>query len=160
MEVTIRPLKIEDAYTSVIWRNDPCVFRYTGNTYKKEIFIENELDWIKKVIKNQDEYRCAIIADNTYVGNIYLTNITTEKALYHIFIGDKRFWGKGVAKKASLLLLDYAFNSLYLKKIILKVKKENERAYNLYQNLGFEVFENDKTWITMAITKEKYESAT
>lgn len=160
MEVTIRPLKIEDAYTSVNWRNDPCVFKYTGNIYKKEIFIEDELDWIKKVINNRDEYRCAIIADNNYVGNIYLTNITTENALYHIFIGDKRFWGKGVAKKASLLLLDYAFNTLYLKKIVLKVRKENERAYYLYQNLGFETIENDKTWITMVLTKEKYESAT
>ena len=32
MKVTIRPLVESDAYTSVKWRNDPEVFKYTGNT--------------------------------------------------------------------------------------------------------------------------------
>lgn len=34
MEVAIRPLREEDAYTSVKWRNDSEVFKFTGNTYK------------------------------------------------------------------------------------------------------------------------------
>ena len=43
MEVKIRPLQICDAYTSVKWRNDSEVFKYTGNVYHNEINIENEL---------------------------------------------------------------------------------------------------------------------
>lgn len=46
MKVSIRPLKIEDAYTSVKWRSDTEVFRYTGNTYDHIITIEDELAWI------------------------------------------------------------------------------------------------------------------
>lgn len=105
MKVTIRPLIEEDAYTSVKWRNDPEVFKYTGNTYKNEIKIENELEWIRKVTNNPLDYRCAILAEGVYVGNIYLTCIKGGKADYHIFIGDKSYWGKGVAKQASLLIL-------------------------------------------------------
>ena len=106
MNVTIRPLVEEDAYTSVNWRNDPEVFKFTGNTYKTQITIDNELEWIRKVIANTNDYRCGILADEVYVGNIYLTNIQEGKAHYHIFIGNKNFWGKGVAKRASVLRED------------------------------------------------------
>lgn len=64
MKVTIRPLVESDAYTSVKWRNDPEVFKYTGNTYKNEIKIENELEWIRKVTASPTDYRCAILADD------------------------------------------------------------------------------------------------
>ena len=52
MNVRIRPLKEQDAYTSVKWRNDPEVFKFTGNIYNHEITIDNELEWIRKVTAN------------------------------------------------------------------------------------------------------------
>lgn len=149
MNVTIRPLQEQDAYTSVKWRNDPEVFKYTGNTYKNEITLETELNWIRKVMVNKNEYRCAILADGVYVGNIYLTDITKESAHYHIFIGDKDYWGKGVAKKASGLILDYAFNAINLKKVCLRVKKQNKVAFALYKKLGFVEKKEDGEWLEM-----------
>lgn len=140
MEVTIRPLQEQDAYTSVKWRNDPEVFKYTGNTYSNEITIESELSWIRNVIANNEagtEYRCAIEADGVYVGNIYLTHLTTGIGHYHIFIGNKDYWGKGVAKKASLLILSDGINELGLQGIELSVRPENATALNLYLKLGF-----------------------
>ena len=152
MEIRIRPLVEEDAYTSVKWRNDPDVFKYTGNTYDHEITIESELDWIRRVMNNPNDYRCAIIADNTYVGNIYLTDIDGVSAHYHIFIGNKDYWGKGVAKEASKQIIDYAFGSLGLKRIILRVRKDNVRAIRLYHSLGFSITENDSKWNKMILT--------
>ena len=152
MEIRIRPLVEEDAYTSVKWRNDPDVFKYTGNTYDHEITIESELDWIRRVMNNPNDYRCAIIADNTYVGNIYLTEIDGVSAYYHIFIGNKDYWGRGVAKEASKQIIDYAFGSLGLKRIILRVRKDNVRAIRLYHSLGFSITENDSKWNTMILT--------
>ena len=69
MEVKIRPLQENDAYISVNWRNDSEVFKYTGNTYSQIITIEKELEWIKRVIKNENEYRCAIIVDGSSAYN-------------------------------------------------------------------------------------------
>lgn len=137
MQVTIRPLVEQDAYTSYHWRNDPEVFKYTGNTYSHEITLECELDWIRRVMANSNDYRCAIMADDRYVGNIYLTDIHDGIATYHIFIGDKNCWGKGVAKQASQLIIEYAFCQLHLHTIQLRVKRENVRAIRLYQSLGF-----------------------
>lgn len=153
MEVTIRPLKEEDAYTSVKWRNDPEVFKYTGNTYDHEITIENELEWIRKVISNENNYRCAILADGVYVGNIYLDDINTSQAHYHIFIGNRDYWGKGIAKKASKLIIEKGFKQHVVDSIILRVRKDNRSAYHLYKSLGFVEERIDECWLTMVLNK-------
>ena len=137
MNVRIRPLKEQDAYTSVKWRNDPEVFKFTGNIYNHEITIDNELEWIRKVTANPTDYRCPILVDAVYVENIYLTDLPEGTAHFHIFIGDKRYWGKGVAKRAPLLILEYAFNVLNIKEVLLRVRNVNTSAYNLYLRLGF-----------------------
>lgn len=141
MQVTIRPLQEKDAYASVVWRNDSEVFKYTGNTYSHEILLENEIEWIRKVISNPNDYRCAILADDIYVGNIYLTDICSNCAEYHIFIGNREYWGKGVAKAASSLIIEYGFNSLGLREIYLSVRKQNTSALMLYKSLGFHEYE-------------------
>ena len=153
MNVEIRPLQEQDAYTSVKWRNDSEVFKFTGNTYKNEITLETELNWIRKVITNENEYRCAILADDVYVGNIYLTDITDTSAHYHIFIGNKEYWGMGVAKEASKLILQYAFQILKLKNVLLRVKKQNTAAYRLYCKLGFVAENDDGEWVEMKVNK-------
>lgn len=158
MQVTIRPLEEQDAYVSVKWRNDPEVFKYTGNTYDHEITIESEINWIRKVIKNNEigkDYRCAILADGEYVGNIYLTDIDGLTANYHIFIGNKGYWGKGVAKQASVIIIEYAFVQLGLKYVELRVRKDNLLANRLYLKLGFNSISDDGKWLTMRITHNK-----
>ena len=153
MQVRIRPLQEQDAYTSVKWRNDPEVFKYTRNTYDYEIKIDTELEWIRRVISNPNEYRCAIFVDDRYVGNIYLTDICDGCATYHIFIGDKSYWGKGVAREASRQIIDYGFKIINLNRIVLEVRKQNERAIQLYQSLGFVIQTEDDEWIEMEIRK-------
>ena len=152
MNVRIRPLKEQDAYTSVKWRNDPEVFKFTGNIYNHEITIDNELEWIRKVTANPTDYRCAILVDEVYVGNLYLTDIKEGTAHFHIFIGDKSYWGKGVAKRASLLILEYAFNVLNIKEVLLRVRNVNTSAYNLYLRLGFKDVKVDGIWTLMKLS--------
>ena len=152
MNVRIRPLKEQDAYTSVKWRNDPEVFKFTGNIYNHEITIDNELEWIRKVTANPTDYRCATLVDEVYVGNIYLTDIKEGTAHFHIFIGDKSYWGKGVAKRASLLILEYAFNVLNIKEVLLRVRNVNTSAYNLYLRLGFKDVKVDGIWTLMKLS--------
>lgn len=156
MKVEIRPLRREDAYTSQKWRNDPEVFKFTGNTYSSYITIESELEWIEKVMANKDEYRCAIMADDEYVGNIYLTNIKDGKAVYHIFIGNKDYWGKGVAKQASERIIEYGFKHLQLDEIRLKVRDDNTLARRLYRKLGFIEKNNQYAWIVMVLNSKGY----
>lgn len=154
MKVSIRPLQISDANTSYKWRNDKEVFKYTGNTYDHEITLESELSWIKRVILNQDEYRCAIEVEGVYIGNIYLTDITSTNAQYHIFIGEKKYWGKGIAKQASTLLIKHAACNMGIKNIYLYVHVNNKAAIILYTKLGFIETSRDLNFIRMNLNTD------
>ena len=151
MEVNIRPLEEKDAYTSVEWRNTPEVWQYTGSSPDREITIKDELGWIKKVTEDKTGRRFAIIAEGVYVGNIYLTDIKNHQAEYHIFIGDKNYWGKGIARKASNQIIEYGKEVLGLKEIILKVNIDNTAAVKLYESLSFKEYGKNGKFIKMKL---------
>ena len=138
MKVDLRPLVEEDAYTSVKWRNIPEIWIHTTFSARHEITIEDELRWIRKVLADPTGLRFAIIADGEYVGNLYLTDMTHEKAEFHIFIGDLSVWGRGVAKEATNQAIEFGRN-LGLKRLELRVKKENKAAFSIYDKLGFKI---------------------
>ena len=158
MEVILRKLEESDAYTSVKWRNDPEVFKYTGNRYQNTITLENELEWIRKVINNSNECRCAILADQNYIGNIYLTNIDRieRKATFHIFIVEKDYWGKGIGRIATKRMLQIAFNELGLESVNLRVRNQNLRAVKIYENVGFKEIFKDDSFSYMEIKAKEY----
>jgi RimJ/RimL family protein N-acetyltransferase len=149
-KVLIRPLKISDAQISWKWRNDPKIWEFTGSKPKEEITYEIENDWIQKAIDDQTTKRFAILVDDVYVGNIQLTDIIEyDTAQYHVFIGDRNYWGKGVAKLATHQILYYAKAVLGLKNIFLNVRKENFSAIKVYKQNGFKIVNEKENWIKM-----------
>ncbi len=152
-KVELRYLVLEDAYTSVIWRNNPKIWELTLNSPNKKITIEDELNWIKKVIAENDSNRFAILFNNKYVGNIQLTNIKNNESYYGVFIGETDYWSRGIAKKATLLIIEFAFIELKLKKVKLKVRVEHINAYNLYLKIGFKEIDRDEKLIYMEISR-------
>ncbi len=91
------------------------------------------------------------MADDQYVGNIQLTGIANKEAEYHIFIGEKNYWGKGIAYEATRLIISYAFEKLKLSAVNLKVRKEHERAINLYLKFGFQEVEHYDEFLFLTI---------
>jgi RimJ/RimL family protein N-acetyltransferase/glycosyltransferase involved in cell wall biosynthesis len=136
-KILIRPLAIEDAYISWKWRNDAEVWAQTGSSPDKSITLDIENEWIEKAIKDDTANRFAITVDDQYVGNVQLTNITDSEAQFHIFIGEKSFWGKGVANQATYQILNYAKEILKLDQVYLYVKKSNVAAIKVYQKNSF-----------------------
>jgi RimJ/RimL family protein N-acetyltransferase len=122
-KILIRPLDESDALISWKWRNDPEVWKYTGNRPDVEITEKIEVEWINKVLSESTSRRFSITIDDLYVGNVQLTNITDFDAEYHIFIGNKNYWGKGVSRLATNQILYYAKEVLGLKSIYLKYVK-------------------------------------
>src|SRR5215218_1914784 len=159
--VYIRPLKTSDATVSYKWRNDPEVWQFTGSRPDQLITVETEHQWIEGVIGKSDERRFAICIKETeqYIGNIQLTNIKDSKAQYHVFIGEKCFWGKGLAKEATHLILKYAFDELKLDEVYLDVRLDNKNAFHLYKKVGFELTDmpSDAQGFTkMSITNKNF----
>lgn len=151
MNIRLRPLEDSDAYISVNWRNDPEIWKLTGNKPDMLISVENEISWIQRVKNNKCELRLAIIFNEKYIGNIYLTDISYFAGQYHIFIGEKQNWGRNIAYKASIQLISYAKSTLGLKQIYLFVRHEHFKAIKLYTRLGFYSVENKLGFIKMKL---------
>lgn len=150
-DLHIRPLKEEDAYTSVKWRNNPAIWRMTINSPNKLISIEDELNWINKILKEKDSFRFAIIHKEQYVGNVQLTNIENYECYFGIFLGNIHSWVQGVGKMATILILDFAFLTLFLSKVKLRVRSDNVYAYKLYKSVGFNEVDRNQELIYMEI---------
>ncbi len=138
-KVYIRPLKREDAFISFKWRNDPTVWKYTGRRPDRYITEEIELAWIEKALADATCRRFAICTcdSDKYIGNVQLTDITESSAQFHIFIGDRSFWGKGVASQATELLINYIKEHMSVTEVLLSVHPDNTAAQKVYLKNGF-----------------------
>lgn len=147
INVYLRPLQVSDAYTSWKWRNDPDIWAFTGSRPTNYITEEIELEWIRNAVSDGTSKRFAICVTQTheYIGNIQLTNITSNTAQLHIFIGNKSFWGMGVASQATNLLLEWAWQALPINSIYLSVDQRNLAAITAYTKNGFECLIQSKS---------------
>jgi diamine N-acetyltransferase len=145
MKVILRDLRATDAKISYKWRNDPEVWKFTGTKPDRYITPEIEKHWIIGVLheKNQKRFAICINENQQYIGNIQLTDINEVNAQFHIFIGDKQFWGKGIATNATKQLIKYAKEELKLNNIYLYVNPLNKAAIKVYEKIGFKKVSED-----------------
>jgi len=158
--ILIRPLQKEDALISYQWRNDPEVWKYTGSRPDIEITKEIESEWIVKVLQDEKSKRFAILCDNEYIGNVQLNNIENNAAEFHIFIGNKDFWGKGISQLATYQILYYAKEVLKLSETYLYVKPENIAAVESYKRNNFVVIEENPGNVKMSLQLSELKNTT
>jgi len=100
-----------------------------------------QLLWLEKTLSDVTKKKYIIIhqLNKKPVGLVSLMKIDTlsQKAEFGITIGEKNYWGTGVAKAASNMLLHYAFQILKLEEVYLTVFEANYRAIQFFSNLGF-----------------------
>lgn len=139
--IFIRPLQMDDANTSCHWRNDPNLWRLTGNRPDRHITLELERKWLAEALSREDEKRFAICLkkDGRYIGNAFYTNILHHDAEPHIFIGEPEFWGRGIATDAVLMLLEHGFVDMGLDRIHATINSSNIAMVRMCQSLGHEV---------------------
>lgn len=127
-----------DQYVS--WLNDKEVYRFleTGGNYSIELLRE----YLSSVHANEKILFWAIHlkSNHQHIGNIKIDPVNTRHGLgeYGILMGERSQWGKGYAKEASILVVNYCFKILKLRKITLGVVDKNTAAVALYKLLGFE----------------------
>jgi RimJ/RimL family protein N-acetyltransferase len=92
-DLYIRPLQESDALISFIWRNNPDIRKYTGSKPNKCITPEIEMEWIKDILKrnNEKKFTIGLKKNDKYIGNAQLTTLENGTAQYHLFIGDTQY---------------------------------------------------------------------
>lgn len=167
--VYLRALEPDDFKISTAWRNDDEIWNQLGGV-KRYVSSVFEKKWVEDAIFDTKNVRLAVCLrdDDTYIGNVYLTdlNLINRSAVSHIFIGDKRLWGKGLASEAYLLLLEYAFQERGLHRINAFVLENNIPSCRLHEKCGYAregvlretVFKNGK-WqnqVVYSILEDEY----
>lgn len=163
----LSPLNPKDIEIYTKWMNDKSVSENIGSYYKM-ISLPIEEKWIEKASK-KNNFAIVLRQNNELIGNISLTNINyiNQTATLGIFIGENKNRNKGYGKEAIKLILEYAFNTLNLKNIMLCVCSFNKNAIRTYENIGFKkigsrrkaIYRDGKNYdeVYMDILKEEYE---
>lgn len=140
-KIKIVPFKYENIEEKVKWYNDKEINRYLH--YEEDFTIEGTQEWFKRIEKDSTRFEniIQILDEGKYVdiGIIGLFEIDrkNKKAGFYITIGEKKYQGKGYAKKATLKFLEQVFRQFELEKIFLYTDFENEKAIKLYEKCGF-----------------------
>lgn len=168
--VKLRALTYADMNKTHYWHNETDI----SDLFLKHPFpvnIETEKLWYDQILYSNfptnvfgiEFIETAELIGLTLLKDINLLNRTTE---YAIYIGDVNYRGIGLAKEATTLTLNFAFNKLGLNRVFLKVLEDNLVAHNLYKKLGLKtegvcretIFKNNKfhNEILMSVLKKEY----
>ena len=138
------PLRRDQLPLLARWINDPEVRR--GLAYRGLANEDAELKWYEEMTEAGRAPRPTAVAfavhdaaDGELVGVCDLGDIDHHfaRAGFGIFLGLRR--GRGIGTDATRLALDWAFNMLGLRSVILETYEFNEQARRAYERAGFRV---------------------
>jgi RimJ/RimL family protein N-acetyltransferase len=169
-KIFLRKITLDDVSNRYLnWMNDYEIVKYTESrhivhTHKSlEDFIMN--------INNEYNFFFAIIdiQTNKHIGNIKIGDIHPiyKYGDIGLIIGDKEYWGKGIATEAISLCEDFAFKNLKLHRLYAGIYEINVGSIKAFEKAGFRqegceikkcLFENQ--WINTYIYGKVNETST
>lgn len=149
-EIVIRDICSEDVISLFSWsinreinRHDPKPLPHSSG----ELFNEcaNYCRKFDKEIINENisdrKYKYFIITDkeDQPIGfvNFFSIDSIKKQGEMGVVIGDKRYWGKGVASRAVNTAVDYIFKNMDINRIYIETGETNLRSLKLFEKLGF-----------------------
>ncbi|MFA6260118.1 MAG: GNAT family N-acetyltransferase [Bacteroidia bacterium] len=145
----VRESDVNDHYYN--WLNDPEINQFLETRYVPRS-LENIRAFVKSMDGNSHEVFLAICdkATDKHIGNIKLgpINWIHRYADISLLVGDKSYWGKGIATEAIRLVTEFAFYRLNLHKVKAGCYAENVGSKKAFEKVGF-VLEGvmKKQWI-------------
>jgi diamine N-acetyltransferase len=137
--VYLRPLEIEDATTMQPWMNDHDVIR--NLILHKPTNLQAEEEFVRRAAKREEQitFGIALRRGDRLIGTtgFHAIRWKDRSVGFGIEIGVKRLWGRGYGTEATRLMVDYAFLTLNMNRVWLKVYEDNERARRAYERVGF-----------------------
>ncbi len=165
--VSLRPLLRSDVPFLLRWINNPEVYHYLS-AYLPKMEADEEA-WLDSLAKQKDTHIVLmILVEDVPIGTMGIHNINWKDrvATTGAMIGEKEYQGRGYGSEAKMILLNYAFNVLNLRKICSSVIEFNERSYRYNLKCGYtvegrlreHVFKEGRYWdqILMAVFRDNW----
>jgi RimJ/RimL family protein N-acetyltransferase len=142
-KIYLREVRITDVNEEYYqWMNDSEV-----NQYLETRFIPQSIESIRKYVEKFDgsmnEIFLAICLkeNDKHIGNIKLGPINWIHRFSDVslILGDKNYWGKGIATEAIKLITNYAFTVLNLHKLRAGCYEQNVASKKAFEKAGYGV---------------------
>lgn len=131
---------VNDRYLD--WMNSEEVNQYLETRFIKQT-IESLFIFVQEILNSQSSLLLAIVDRNSeeHIGNIKLgpINFSHNSAPLGLVIGEKYWWGKGVATEVISALTDWGFNDLGLEKLTAGSYSSNLGSIRAFLSCGFQV---------------------
>jgi [ribosomal protein S5]-alanine N-acetyltransferase len=137
--VTLSPLLAEhvnEAYVS--WLNDPEVTRFTEVSDTNT--VASTRAYVETALASNSALVWRILSDDDHhIGNIRLSNISSlhQRAQVALMLGDRDYWGQGLATEAIGLVSRHGFESLGLRKLSAGVIEPNKGSCRAFEKVGY-----------------------
>jgi RimJ/RimL family protein N-acetyltransferase len=170
-KLILRTLGLEDANEKYLkWMNDPIVCKYLETRFSSPTTTKELEAFISSCNLSSKNYLFGIVytGDNEHIGNIKLgpVNKYHKSADLGFLIGEKDYWGRGLATEAISLVVEFAFRNLGLCKITAGAYSENIGSQKALIKAGFlqegclksqwETDSGRQDGIVFGITKEEF----
>lgn len=169
-KVGLRPLHEDDIPLLHEWANDKDLAQYVNNNLP--LSLDQEKEWFKRAstaTKTDMVLGIVEIENGTLIGTMGINKIEypSATATTGAVIGNKEYRDKGYGTEAKMLLLEYAFKELGLRKIYSYVIEFNKRSIRYSEKCGYKeearlpkhYFRKGKYWdkIILAVYKKDWE---
>lgn len=137
---TLRPFKKEDASLWQVWDIDPEVQAYMPEPKNTPQDISEQYSYIEECEQDPEGYYFSIETNSgVTIGTVSLFEINSyhKTAELGIVIGDKTYWGKGVATEVVKALTDYVVQNLNIQYISAEIEAGNSGMQKVLENSGF-----------------------
>lgn len=133
---TLTQSDVNEKYVS--WLNDYEIVKYTEQKYFNHSFL-SESDYVRQKNNSNNELLLGIFFNNDHIGNVKLGPIRWEHMAADVsyFIGDKNYWGRGIATKCVNSVVKYGIEFLFLKRIGAGYYELNIGSEKVLKKCGF-----------------------
>ena len=110
----------------VKWFEDPEIVRYSDNQYRS-ITFDSQVEYVKNCLKSPNILLAGIFDESLHIGNICINDIASvhKRAEITYVIGNKTYWGSGLATKSIKRVIQYLKDEYDLNKLYAGVSSLN-----------------------------------
>ena len=138
--VVLRRPQPQDMAAVVRWYRDPEIARLTRYQTRPMTTAEIERFFEQRLL-SPDALAYSIIesAGARLIGftTFSALDVDNGSVMFHITLGERDAWGRGLGTEATELMLEHAFERLGMHRVGLSVFSYNERAIRAYEKAGF-----------------------
>ena len=139
-EYYLRSLTVSDVTEDYLrWMTDKDVVKYLEIRYSSYDF-KNLESYVSSFVNDDTKFLFGIfnVNDNKHIGNATIYDINYKTGTFDIgyLIGEKYFWGKGVGNIVCLLLMEFGFEKLNLRKLFTGTYSNNLSSRFIWKSIG------------------------